>query len=67
MRIFFMAGARAASQCMTVTANTTMIAALSEPMMARGTSSLRYVITAPRFERLIEDVRERFSSTAQKK
>ncbi len=34
-------------QCITVTANTTMIAALREPMTARGTISLRYFIATP--------------------
>jgi hypothetical protein len=35
-------------QCIAVTANTTMIATLSEHMMATGTISLRYRIATPR-------------------
>jgi hypothetical protein len=36
-------------QCITVTANTTMMAALREPMTANGRSSLRYSIATPSF------------------
>jgi hypothetical protein len=46
------ASARMRCQCITVTANTTMMAALSEPMTANGTSSLRYRIATPAFELL---------------
>jgi hypothetical protein len=38
-------GGRPGRQCVTVTANRTMIAALREPITANGTSSFRYVIT----------------------
>jgi hypothetical protein len=37
----------AARQCITVTANTTMMAAVSEPMTARGTNSLRCFMLTP--------------------
>jgi hypothetical protein len=36
-------------QCITVTANTTIMAALREPMTANGRSSLRYCIATPTF------------------
>ena len=54
-------------QCMIVTANTTMMAALSEHMTARGTISLRCSIATPRFECPVEDVRPRFGSTVRGK
>jgi hypothetical protein len=59
--------ARSASQCMTVTANTTMIAALSEHMTASGTSSLWYVITIPALSVQYKDVRPRFGSMVPRK
>jgi hypothetical protein len=46
----FMAGPRAVGQCITVTTNTTTIAALSKDRMASGTSSLRSFIATPRFQ-----------------
>jgi hypothetical protein len=44
------ASAHMRCQCITVTANTTMMAALSEPMTANGTIRLRYLIATPAFQ-----------------
>ena len=63
----FIAGPRAASQCIRVTANTTMIAALSEPMTARGTVHSGVSLLPPSSGVRQEDVRGRLVSTVRKK